>query len=256
VRVKVAIWLAMAVLLVALLAYRAKVHRQDSPVRFNAVAGEVGASNGPIAVRQPVEAPVSRVLRLRRDQVLATVNGHQITVGEAVPVDGTNQDVEISPGDLNFFLNRAVDRELIFEAAKKQGVFLDGSKNQQLADMQSMRHLREPGGIAKLNDAPAGRQLEALDAKAFMLQTAIMAARGASPDVTEGQVLDYYHQHQSEIGNLPADADARGHAWQELDYQIRTQLAAQTRTTYNSELAAYMQQIKSEANVVFDTSLQ
>ena len=255
-RVGVAIGLAVAMLLILLLTYRAMFHQQGSPVRSNAVAGVSDTNTGPAAVRQEAGAPVSRAMRFRQDEVLATVNGRKITVREAVPFGGTNQEVEISPGDLKFFLNRAVDRELIFDAAKKQGVFLDESQNQQLANMQSMRNQREPGGIAKLNDDPAGRQLEALDAKAFMLQTAIMAARGASPDVTEKQVLDYYHQHQSELGNLPADSDARSQAWQELAYQIRTQLAASTRTEYNHELAAYMHQVESEADVVVNTPLQ
>jgi hypothetical protein len=185
--------------------------------------------------------------------VLATVNGRRITARDAVPFSGTNQEMEISQRDLKFYLHRAVDRELIFEAARKQGIVLDESQNQQIANMQAMRNQHEPGGIARLNDDPAGRRLEALDAEAFMLQKAIMAARGTSPNVTESQVQEYYQQHQSEFENQPNDADAHGQVWQQVAFQIRSQLAASTRAKYNGEQADYMHQIESEAEVVFNS---
>ena len=42
---------------------------------------------------------------------------------------------------------------------------------------------------------------------------------------------------------------------QKLEYEIRMQLTASTRVKYNNELTAYIQQIKSEANVILNASL-
>ena len=219
------------------------------------MAGEAGpATNSTAAQTTPPADPTNQIVRLRQHDVLARVNGHAITVQQAVPIAGTNEDVEISPADLKFFLNRAVDRELIFETALKQRVFLDNSQNQQFANMQLMRNQHAPGDIAALNDDGAARQMEAADAKAFMLQTALMAAQGLSPDVTENQVLDYYAQHQSDYAPLPSDPMAHQQAWQQVAYQIRTLLAGSTRAAYNNGLAAYMQQMRSSADVVFNYS--
>jgi hypothetical protein len=246
--------LFLAGLVILPLAFRVISHQRGSPVQSNMVAGEPGTNGGLFGVTKAVEAAASPILRLRLEDVLATVNGHKISVRDAVPHSGTNQEVEISSRELKFFLNRAVDRELIFEAAQKQQISLDESQNQQLANLQSARNQSEPGVIAKLNDDAAGRELEALDAKAFMLQTALMAARGASPNVTEDQVQAYYQQHQSEFDSLPADPNTRRQAWQQLAFQIRTRLAGSTRTAYNIGLAAYMQQMESGADVVYATS--
>ena len=88
-----------------------------------------------------------------------------------------------------------------------------------------MRNQPEPGGLAKLNGGDAQRNLDLRDNQAFMLQTELMAAQGASPDVSEEQVTAYYQAHQSELGGLPAEEPARSQAWAKLDFGIREQLA-------------------------------
>ena len=242
----------MAGLLLAVLAWHAFLSQLGAP------AQTTGADTQPskpasfaasVEVKPAAAAAVTggNPLRLKPDQVLATVNRRQIRVSDAIPA-GSNQQIEISPQELKFFLKRAVDRELIFETAQKQGMDLDESQNRQLADLQAMRHQREPGGLAKLNSDPAAQELEALDAKAFMLQTALMAARGASPNVSEDQVLDYWQHHQSEFGSSSGQPSA------DLEFQIRTRLATPVRSNYNQALAAYMQQIESSAEVVLYNS--
>jgi len=251
------LFVAIAGLLVSGLAYCSLVHLgRGASVQADAPVPAPGKSNASVVIGPSPGVAADPVLRVRLDQVLATVNGHRITVRDAVPASGTNEELELSPGDLKFFLNRAVDRELIFEAAQKQGISLDESQREQLAASQAMRNQREPGGLAQFNADPASRELEALDAQAFMLQTSLMEARGASPNVSESQVQDYFQQHQSDFGNLPADPNARNQAWQQVDFQIRTLLAASTRSNYNQQLADYMQQIQSQANVVLNSLIQ
>lgn len=183
---------------------------------------------------------------------MASVNGRALRFGDVVPVESTNasQPSEISRQTMQFFLKRAIDRELIFQTARERGVTVDEGQNQQLAAMAAERNIPEPGGIARLNASAVSREFEMRDARAFQLQTALMAAQGSSPDVTETEALDYYHQHQTEFGELPADPAARKQAWSDIDFQIREQLAFTTRSNYNLQLAAFMGQLESRASIV------
>ena len=191
-------------------------------------------------------------LRLKSDEVVASVNGHPVTAGQIMPMASTNghDTVELSQETFDFYRQRAVDREVIFELAARQGIQLDNAQRQQLDNFKSMRHQPEPGGIAQLNRDKAGDDLELLDAKAFMLQTSLLAAQGASPDVTETQVENYYNQHAAEFGALPTDPAAREQAWSVIEVQIRHDLALTTRQAYGASVAAYMRQAEAQANVV------
>ena len=241
------LWLTLTGLVLVVIVWLALVSQVGAPVPATGIPPPPTTA-GPKPAAPPETAET--VVRLHPEQVLATVNHHEIRVGDALPASGTNQEIAISSRDLKFFLHRAVQRELIFEAASKQGIDLDESQNQQLANMQAMRNQPEPGGIARMNSDPASQQMETLDARAFMLQTAIMAARGASPNVSEDQVRDYFQQHASDFANLPGQPSADNPAWQDLDFQIRNRLAASVRSNYNQELAAFMQQMESSADLV------
>ena len=247
--------LVVAGLLIAVLAYHSAGSRRESSVQANvpvqtnlAVAAPV--KSGVSAAGKPSAA--ERVLQLRPDQVLASVNGHEIKLGDVVPVstNASQRDVEVSVQDLKYFLKRAMDRELIFQAAKERGLALNDSQHQQLANMTAMRNQPEPGGIARFNTTGAQRELELRDSEAFMLQTTLMAAQGASPNVTEDQVVAYYQDHQTQFGGLPVDEASRTPEWEKIDFGIRQQLAAAARASYNEKLAAYMKQVESSANIV------
>jgi len=245
--------LGVAVILTAILFYQMISRRQPAPVQ---TSNQVMASSqlGINVAGQPAVVAgtaADRMFRLRPDQVLATVNGHEIKLADVIPVstNGNPQSLDVSGVELKFLLKRAVDRELIFQTAKKQGLALNDSEQQQLASLNSMRGLPEPGGIAKLNSSGAQRNLEMQDAQAFMLQTELMAAQGASPNVTEGQVTAYYQAHQSEYGELPTDEAARSQAWAKINFSIREQLAPSIRSSYNDKLTAYMKLVEASANI-------
>jgi len=236
--------LVSALLLAAILSFHRFSTRPgaSSPAAVAAVRVEAAP---PLANQNPT-------VRLRPDQVLVTVNGRRIELRDIVPISGneTQRDLEISAHDMKYLLKRAVDRELIFQAAQKWGVQLNDSQNQQLANYDQMRRQPEPGGIASLNVNPAQQELEMQDSKAFLLQTSLMADQGASPNVTEDQVMGYYQAHQAEFDALPADETARQQAWAKIDFAIREQLTATVRASYNEKLAAYMNQVESSATIV------
>ncbi len=248
--------LSVAGLLIAVLAYHSISHRRGASIKANVPAQPkvVAARTLSTGADKPAAGGwggTGGVVRLAPNQVLATVNGHEIKLADVLPVgtNGSQRDLEISVQDLKFFLKRAVDRELIFQTAKERGLALNDSQNQQLANMIAMRNQPEPGGIARLNTTEAQRELEMQDAEAFMLQTALMAAQGMSPNVTDNQVLAYYQEHQSQFGDLPVDEAARAQAWAKIDYDIRQELASATRASYNDRLAAYMNQMEFSAHV-------
>jgi len=244
--------LGTAALLIAVLADHALGRRQTSPAPTVAVVAAPDGSNAITGKVSDGPKAATGVFRLRPDEVLAMVNGHAIKLADVVPVvtNGSQGDMEISVQDMKFLLKRAVDRELIFQTAKEQGLSLNEAQIEQLEKFKSVRDLPEPGGIAKLNSTGAQRELELEDAQAFMLQTSLMAAQGASPNVTETQVEAYYMDHQYEYGDLPVDEAARSQAWAKIAYAIRQRLAGATRASYNDKLVAYMNEMEASANIV------
>ena len=190
-----------------------------------------------------------QLLHLIPDQVLATVNGSAIRLTDILPLANSNQ-ITLDKMTLDYYLKRAVDRDLIFQKAQQQGIALDESQHHQLAALQAMRNQPEPGGIARLNDSPAANQLEMQDSAAFMLQTTLMNAQGDSPNVTEDQVAAYFNQHQSEFGGASLESLQNDpQMWQEVDAEIRNQLAPSVRANYNNQVADFMRNLESQANI-------
>ncbi|MBC8003047.1 MAG: hypothetical protein H7X97_10715, partial [Opitutaceae bacterium] len=191
-------------------------------------------------------------IRARPGQVLALVNGREIKVEDVWPVGGLSATnaLEVSPETYQYFLDRAVNRELIFQTARETGLKLNESQRAELARLRAARRQAEPGQVTRLNVDPAQEEFELRDAEAFMLQTSLLAAKGASPNVTEEQMMSYYRDHAADFGGLPTDPSERKEAWSQISFQIRERLAKQTRASFNEQLTAYMNEMKSKATIV------
>lgn len=192
-------------------------------------------------------AAPERVLTLSPDTVLASVNHRSLTAGDVLPPGASNQP--ISPEVCEYYLQRAIDRELIFQTARERGLELDSSQKQQLVNYATMRGQHGPGVVQDLNGSSAESSFQLRDAEAFMLQTSLMEQLGISPNVTADQVMAYYQQHASEFGQLPADKNARDEVWNNIDFEIRKRLAASVRDDYQKRLTDYMKQLYATANV-------
>lgn len=197
--------------------------------------------------RRPVTKIPDNVLRLRPDTVLAAVNGHALTAQDVLPPGSSNRPVSLEVCE--YFLKRAVDRELIFQTAKAQGVRLDDSQKQQLNDFKTMRAQPEPGLVRDLNGGAAEMTFELQDAEAFMLQTSLLEKSGASPNVSAEQVQAYYQQHASDFDDLPADGPARQEVWGNIEVEIRHVLAPMVRSSFQEQLAGYMNQLRGDADI-------
>ena len=251
------IWLLMAavVAVMVLLVYWQVSSRAIAPSPPIEVQGVASYPTTNMAVEQSHAGGIqttNKVFLARPNQVLATVNGTPITLGNLIPLQSSNSVAEqqIDAVTYDYLLQRAISRELVLQAAKAQGVVLNQSQEEQLAKLRAVREQPEPGLVGKLNVDAAEIDFELRDAQAFMLQTSLMAQAGAAPNVTPDQVEQYYKAHIAEFGGLPADPQARQQAWQTIDIQIRGQLAAGTRTEYQQQLDAYMAKLKAKANIV------
>ncbi|HEY1790237.1 MAG TPA: hypothetical protein VGJ73_18980 [Verrucomicrobiae bacterium] len=242
--------LVMGTICAILFVHSARVSKSAAASQPDHPAATPVAAAKPTA-SEPAAPESSQLVSLTPDQVLATVNGRVIRLADIIPLADTNgAPVALDKVTLNYFLKRAVDRDLIFQAAQQQGIALDESQHQQLAALQAMRNQPEPGGIARLNDTPASNQLEMEDSQAFMLQTTLMSAQGDSPNVTEDQVAAYYTGHESEFGGMSLDAIQQNQEmWQQAEVAIRNEIAVSVRATYNNQVTAYMGNLESAAKI-------
>jgi hypothetical protein len=216
----------------------------------NTAAGRSGAGGAGTGI-SAAGTTSNKVFRIRRDEVLATVNGTPITLRELIPLSTTNTvgEEQLEQAAYDYFLGRAIDRELILQTAHAQGVGLTESQEQQLAKLRAWREQPEPGLVSKLTVNAAQIDFELQDAQAFMLQTTLMAQRGVTPNVTPEQVEQYYLNHLGEFGKLPADPQARQEVWRPIDVQIRERLARPVRSNYQARLTEYMNGLKSKAAI-------
>jgi hypothetical protein len=217
-----------------------------------AATGSTTIAAGKVIMQDPQlaseEGDTNRMLRVSPGQVLAMVNGHQIKLGDLIPLRGPNAQA-FSRQTYNFLLQRAVDRELVLQTAKAQGLAMTDGEKRQLANTRSLRALPEPGQVQRLTLDQAQLDFEMRDAEAFLLQSALMAGAGVSANVTPEQVSTYYQAHAAEFGDLPPDAQARKIAWAQIDSTIRQRLAAPIRSIYQNQLLAYMKQLQSSADI-------
>ena len=237
--------IATCVVAVGLLVFRGTQHHgatQPNPRVDRSSASEMRDHN-------PVPSSQEHVIRLRPDEVLATVNGHDLRVEDVFATKSAEGEMEVGAEAYRFLLDRAIDRELVLQNASAHGVALNESQREQLAAMKAARNRFEPGGIRRLNDSEHGSELEARDAEAFMLQTKLLSLAGASPNVTDEQVLAFYHEHSAQFGELPSDPASHDEAWKEIDFRIRQQLASTVRADYQTQLAGFMNQLRSSATL-------
>ena len=206
----------------------------------------------------PAEA--ARYLKIQPTQVLATVNGAPITLNDLVLVGAAAADKPqtMSPEMFDYLLNRAIERELIFQAAHGQGIELTEEQNQQLAQMrESMHHegadQTDSALVERLNVKGSRDEqidFEVRDAAGQLLLGSLLAKAGVpSPHVTEAQVGDYYQSHRDQFGTLPDEPNAREAAWRNIDTEIRQTLAPSVQAEYQKRARALVDQLRALAKI-------
>jgi hypothetical protein len=207
----------------------------------------------------PVVAHTQTLMNVRAGEVLATVNGTAITLKDLLAVDASKTDAaQEMPLDMyEALLNRAIDRELVFQTARSQGIELTEQQKQSLeqaraaaqarfADPVNLEMFKRTGGLGTVEDQIA---FELRDAESNLLTTTLAAKAGVPPaQVSSKEVEEYYAANKAEFGELPADPAERQAAWEKIDHQIRWRFLSQ----YQQAIRQYLAELRINATIAVE----
>lgn len=191
--------------------------------------------------------------RIPAGAVLATVNGTPLTLKDLLPLPADPQNAEhaLSAERYAFLLERAVDRELVFQQARAQGLELSKGQREQLARLRARSERAPTAVFDDLEHNPANAEFEARDATAWLLQATLAEAAGVpSREVTPAQVEQYYREHPTEFAVLPSDPARRQTAWETINQEIRVKLAGETFRRHEEGFAKFVEQTRAAAQIV------
>jgi hypothetical protein len=197
-------------------------------------------------------------LEVGADHELAKVNGVAITLKDLLPlgVADTAVNHSLSPEMYEFLLNKAIVRELTFQAAQAQGLKLTDEQNRQLEQVRESvvaRYATAPAQVVHLNATGTLEDriaFELRDAASPLLLDLMLAKAGMpAPHITEAQVEAYYRTHAAEYGALPDEPGERRAVWQKIDLAIRNQLAPEMQAQYQQALNKMLQELRASASI-------
>ena len=156
----------------------------------------------------------------------------------------------MSPEGYDFLLNRAIDRQLTFEEARRRGVKLGEAQQQQLGAVRQQAIAR--GGSVPGEQTEDELTLEERDTEASMLQTELLARAGTPPpSPTAEDVERYYQAHQKELAALPTDPAARAAARAKIDLGIRGRLATEQQQAWADKLQELLDGLRADAELSY-----
>ncbi len=272
--------LAGILILLAILVVAKRQHQTVQPMATRSLTRVESPSAAPMAVELPsaptrapnsVERPLRTVeqhghghvdatttIHIKPTELLATINGVSLTLKDLLPLSAEkNETVQtLTTERYHFLLQRAVERELVFQTARAQGVELTREQKHRLQELRSANDQNNPNVFDALRSNAAHDDFEQRDISGFLLRTTLAEKAGLpSPYVTPEKVEQYYHEHQTEFAQLPVDNGARETAWRRIDADIREKLAPQIQAKYEKELEVYMNRLKSTAVMTVNTTL-
>jgi hypothetical protein len=189
------------------------------------------------------------IVRVKPEQVLATVNGAPVTLKNLVAVPDVQRGAEhtISASLYDALLERAVVREVALQAAKAKGIELTPEQKAQLEKIKSEMLSASPD-VVDMTMPPERIAFEQRDTEGRMLLVNLVAQAGApGAFVTPEQVKAYYEAHKGEYGELPSDPQEAEWAWQRIDREIRNALAEDTANAYQQAYDQVVGDLKSAA---------
>ena len=197
--------------------------------------------------QQQTPAPSGRLVA--PDSALATVNGVTIVGKDILPFpDSTEQSM--TPEMFEFLLQRAIERELVFQAARREGIELDDAGRRELARLRASLFKQDPSVIKPAQPDPAAVEFQERDATGLLLRTALLNKSGRpAPLVTKDMVDAYYHSHPAEYDALPDDPKARDEAWRSIELDIRNKLVSRHMADYAAGVAEYLQELRGAAAI-------
>jgi hypothetical protein len=188
-------------------------------------------------------APAAAV-KVIASQPVATVNGTVITGRQLLAWRGRDPaEQEMTPEMFAALKSRAIERELTFEEARRQGIDLGPAQRQQLEEVRNNARARGETDASQLD-------FEQDDARAHLLAAALLEKSGVpAPFATDADVKRYYASHEDELGELPGDPAARQAAWKKLEIDIRQTLALELQAQYQQRVRGYFDQLRASARI-------
>jgi hypothetical protein len=198
--------------------------------------------------------PAQAVVRIKPDRVLATVNGVAITLKDLIPLpkEKAGSEQMLSAEMYDFLFNRAVEREVTFQAAQAQNAELNDSQKQRLAELRAQSERNDPAVFDNLHQSSENIDFEQRDLAGLALQSVLAEKAGVpSPYVTSEQVETYFQEHKSEYPQVSADpAQRSAESWLAADTDIRSKLTPRLQAEHDRQMAEFMAQLKARAGVV------
>jgi hypothetical protein len=203
---------------------QASAHAAQAPMPAIAAAPSVTRAGAARAQAVPVAA----------DRVVARVNGAAITGRDLVAFgNATPGSQSMSSEMYDALLERAIDRELVVQQARKQGITLDDVRKHQLDQVRAAQAARTPDDQGQI-------EWEARDAEGRLLLDTLLAHEGTSAIPTQKDVDGYYDAHRADFGDMPRT---------NADLDIRQTLAGDMTASYQQSERAFRQRLRAAASV-------
>lgn len=185
-------------------------------------------------------------------QVVARVNGVALTGRDVVPFPPGQSEQTVERSFYDALLERAVERELAAQAARKQGIDLSEGQREGLRRLrQSLEdgaRREEPG--ARRVSAPRDAEFAVRQAEGQLLLDALAASAGAPAALpSDADVERYYREHPAAFAPLPSDAEQKAAAWQRIETEIRQTLSTQMQEAHAERLRQLVEQLKAGAQI-------
>jgi hypothetical protein len=195
-----------------------------------------------------------KVVRVKPESILATVKGIPITLKDMIPLPKEKSGTEqmISAEMYDFLFNRAIERELTFQAARAQGVELSQEQKDRLAEIRAQSERHDPAVFDPVQHNNASSEFEQRDFEGLALQ-ANLAQKASVPSsfVTSEQVEAYFLQHRNDYSQIPEDPAQRSAAsWAAVDTEIRAKLTPALQAEHDRQLSKMLEGWKAQANIV------
>jgi multidrug efflux pump subunit AcrA (membrane-fusion protein) len=153
------------------------------------------------------QAPL-KVVRVRADQILATVNHIPVMLKDLMPLRAGETEKSMTPEEYSARLNRAIEMNLTFQAARAQNISLTEAQQRQLQQMQNARQAelqeQQQQGMKYTSFSAEDLEFETQLTMAMMLLQNLLAKEGG-PSPLEHE--EYGEALQKLLDQLKADAN-------------------------------------------------
>jgi hypothetical protein len=236
---------------VALLMVFRTTPRRGRPLATQGAAGSTSGEPAPVPHRSiglelerklqaAADAAALETLKVSPEQVVVRVNGVAVAGKDLVPFAGGDSR-QLAGATYANLVDRAVERELALQEARRQGLTLTAAQRKELEAVKQQALAR--GSAAGPGPAdPAEIELEQRDAEAGLLLTELLRKGGtAPPGPTPADVASYTTPVPDDLPTEPAARDA----------EIRRRLLAEQQKAWSARRRELLDRLEADASISF-----